>query len=232
MNFSSNINVPIIAAFLIGILGSTAPCQITTNLGAVGFISKKGTTKTKLLQNIFWYSLGKIIVFLFYGVLIYLFNINISKLSIPLFSFVRKFIGLSVIIIGLYILGAINLKGSIGSFIIINAEKYSNKLKIFNTTLVMGILFSLAFCPTLFWLFFGIVVPLSLKSSIGFIYPVIFAIGTLIPMLCLIFILFLGKDNLNINIKSLRKGEKTFKICGGLLLIIFGLIDTLIYWLT
>lgn len=51
-------------------------------------------------------------------------------------------------------------------------------------------------------------------------------------MLRSILIVVLGRDNLNIDTKSLRSTQKILKICGGLLLIIFGLIDTLIYWLT
>jgi len=84
INLSENIDFPIIAVLLLGILGSTAPCQITTNLGAVGFISKKGMNKKTLIENTIWYILGKILVFTIYGVIISLFNIQLQRASIPL----------------------------------------------------------------------------------------------------------------------------------------------------
>lgn len=230
MNFSRNSTIPLLGVFLIGILGSTAPCQLTTNLGAIGFITKEGTTNKRLFKNTLWYSLGKLTIFLFYGVLIILFKVNIQKASIPFFSLFRKLMGPTIIIIGLYILGVLNLKGSIGNLLAANVENFTHTFKIFNPSFIMGLIFSLAFCPTLFWLFFGIIVPLSLKSSIGIIYPPIFALGTLIPMFLMLSLIFIGKTNLKSNIKNFNKIQKNIKLFGGLLLIIFGLIDSLIYW--
>ncbi|MFW2488072.1 hypothetical protein ACN077_05770 [Clostridium chromiireducens] len=66
MNFSRNSTIPFLGVFLIGILGSTAPCQLTTNLGAIGYITKESANSKKLFKNALWYTLGKLMVFLFY----------------------------------------------------------------------------------------------------------------------------------------------------------------------
>lgn len=231
VNFSRSTTIPMLGVFFIGILGSTAPCQLTTNLGAIGYITKESTNIKKLFKNAAWYTLGKLIVFLFYGILIILFKFNLQSSSIPFFSLFRKLIGPSIMIIGFYILGVLNLKGSIGNSFITNIEKFTLKFKILNSSFMMGLIFSLAFCPTLFWLFFGIIVPLSFKSNIGIIYPSVFALGNLVPMMLIILLIFAGKANLKSNIKSYSTIQKTMRHLGGLLLIIFGLIDSLIYWL-
>jgi len=96
---------------------------------------------------------------------------------------------------------------------------------------VLGIIFSLAFCPTLFWLFFGMVVPLSIKSPIGIIYPLVFALGTLIPLMLMILLINFGKVNTKANIKAMRKTQSVVKFIGGLILIAVGFIDTITYWL-
>lgn len=62
MAVTKSANIPILTAFLLGILGSTAPCQITTNLGAIGFLTKEGASKSKFMNNSLWYTLGKILV--------------------------------------------------------------------------------------------------------------------------------------------------------------------------
>lgn len=230
MSFSRNSTIPMLGVFLIGILGSTAPCQLTTNLGAIGFITKESASNKKLLKNTLWYSLGKLTIFLFYGILIILFKFNIQSSSIPFFSLFRKLMGPAIVIIGFYILGVLNLKGSIGNSLIANVENFTHKFKIFNSSFIMGLIFSLAFCPTLFWLFFGIIVPLSFKSYFGIIYPPIFALGTLMPMVLMLLVIFIGKTNLKSNIKLYNKIHKIIKLLGGFLLVIFGLIDILIYW--
>ena len=230
MNFSRNSTMPLIGVFLIGILGSTAPCQLTTNLGAIGFITKDGENNKRLFKNTLWYSLGKLTIFLFYGILVILFKVNIQRASIPFFSLFRKLMGPTIIIIGLYILGFLNLKGSVGNSLIANVENFTYKFKIFNPSFIMGLIFSLAFCPTLFWLFFGIIIPLSFKSSIGILYPPIFALGNLTPMFLMLSLIFIEKTNLKSKIKEIDKIQKKIKVFGGLLLIIFGLIDSLIYW--
>jgi hypothetical protein len=129
-----------------------------------------------------------------------------------------------------YLLGFINLKGSIGNSLIAYVEILTRKFKIFNASFVMGLIFSLAFCPTLFWLFFGIVVPLSFNSYLGIIYPSTFALGTLMPMMLILLVIFIGKVNLKPNIKLYNRIQKIMRYFGGLLLIIFGFIDSLIYW--
>lgn len=65
---------------------------------------------------------------------------------------------------------------------------------------------------------------------IGIVYPAVFALGTLVPMFLMVSLIFIGKANLKPNSKNFKKIEKKVKLVGGLLLIIFGLIDSLIYW--
>ena len=48
---------------------------------------------------------------------------------------------------------------------------------------LLGVLFALAFCPYSAILFFGVLVPLALRSSNGIILPAVFAVGTGLPVL-------------------------------------------------
>lgn len=230
MSLSKTVNIPILAAFLLGILGYTAPCQVTTNLGAIGLIVKEGIDRKKLLKSAVWYALGKVTIFLFYGLLITFFSAEVQKASIPLFGFARKFMGLFVILIGLCILGVMNLKGSIGNSLLNNSEAYINRFKALHPSFIMGIIFSLAFCPTLFWLFFGLVVPLSLKTSFGVILPVFFALGSLIPLAAVILAIRLVKSKSSEKLKWVKKIQKVFWILGGIVLVVIGIVDSLIYW--
>jgi cytochrome c-type biogenesis protein len=222
--------VPIISAFLLGILGATAPCQLSTNLGAVGYLTNRSINREKLFKNTLWYTGGKLLTFLIYGLIIIMFKINFQQKFVLLFSFARKLTGPLIIIVGIGMLGMINFRFSLGSKITARLNFYCEKYKIFNPAFIMGIFFSLAFCPTLFWLFFGLAVPLAIKSSLGLIYPAIFALGTLIPMIIAITIIGFSKENNKNIIKKFRRIQDIIRILGGSFIIIFGVLDTIIYF--
>ncbi|BCN29564.1 hypothetical protein bsdtb5_08590 [Anaeromicropila herbilytica] len=70
-----------------------------------------------------------------------------------------------------------------------------------------------------------------MKSSLGIIFPSVFAIGTLIPLLSIVILLYFNKQNKTIDTKQIRKLQKVIRISGGTILILLGIIDTFIYWL-
>ena len=57
---------------------------------------------------------------------------------------------------------------------------------------LLGIAFSLAFCPPLFLLFFGLTIPMALASPFGAFYPATFALGTTLPLLAIAAALAVG----------------------------------------
>lgn len=85
------------------------------------------------------------------------------------FPWIRKIMGPLLILVGLYMVGLIKLP-PFGSF-------------------MLGFSFSLAFCPTMFILFFVTLMPIVLSSYYGFILPSIFAFGTALPLILFIFII-------------------------------------------
>lgn len=230
LGLRNHTDIAILIPLLIGIVGSTAPCQLTTNLGAVGYISGKGIQKGTTLKNLLWYAAGKLVVYFIYGILAMLIGSQLQQSSIPLFSLIRKFTGPVVVLIGLYLIGMINLRGNLGESMLLRQNAFTDKFKILNPSFALGLVFSLAFCPTLFWLFFGIVIPMSIESSIGIVYPSLFAVGTLIPLVLLVLFLRIGKEAVSKHTKSFQKLQKVIRVASGVLLILFGIVDTIIYW--
>jgi cytochrome c-type biogenesis protein len=230
LNMKNNTQIPLLIVFLVGIIGSTAPCQLTTNLGAIGFISHHNNGKKTIMKSTLWYLLGKISIYLLFGIIAMLLGTQIENSSIKLFSITKKLTGPIVVFIGLYILNVIKFRFSIGNSIINKQDNFIHKFKKCNPSFILGIVFSLAFCPTLFWLFFGIVIPMSIKSSIGVLYPVIFAVGTLMPLILITILFTFGKRVHLKQIKSIKKLQNHIRMIGGFLLIAFGILDTLMYW--
>jgi cytochrome c-type biogenesis protein len=221
----SESSFPIVAAFVLGLIGALAPCQLTGNISAITFYGNRTLQQHKQWGDVFSFILGKIVVFLLLGTLVYFIGQGFQDSITTFFSWFRKFIGPFIVFLGLFLFGFIRLnwinrlsrsipthikKGKWGSFL-------------------MGVTFSIAFCPTMFILFFVTLMPIVLQTSYGFILPGIFGIGTSIPLILFIGIIwFLGADGSLLK-KSRKVGGLVQKL-SGIILILIGIVDTVTYW--
>lgn len=105
-----------------------------------------------------------------------------------------------------------------------------NKLKdSYTGSFLMGVSFTAAFCPTMFILFIATLMPIVLETPNGFILPSVFGIGTSLPLLIVIFLIwYFGASGIVIK-KSRKIGAWTQRVAGVLLLLI-GILDTLTFW--
>ena len=85
-----------------------------------------------------------------------------------------------------------------------------------------------AFLLTLFWLFFGLTVPLGLVSPLGVAFPALFAVGTSLPVLVLGGLLAAGAPA-DVGDRFGRAGRILTRVAGAVLIVV-GVNDTLIYW--
>ena len=73
-------NIPILTAFLIGILTSISPCPLATNITAIAFISKDLKTPKHTLLNGLFYTVGRGISYTLLATLIY-FGLSSFQIS-------------------------------------------------------------------------------------------------------------------------------------------------------
>jgi sulfite exporter TauE/SafE len=94
---------------------------------------------------------------------------------------------------------------------------------------MLGFSFSLGFCPTMFLLFFILLMPITLSTAYGAVMPSLFAIGTSLPFLAVIFIIwYLGLSG-----KVIKKGKRIGLIVqrtAGSFMIVLGVLDILTFW--
>jgi len=65
-------SIPILSAFVLGIVGALAPCQFTGNLGAITIYGNQSVQKNIAWKKVLFFILGKIVVIL----AVYLRNFN------------------------------------------------------------------------------------------------------------------------------------------------------------
>lgn len=202
-------NIPVLTAFLLGIITSISPCPLATNITAIAFISKEIKTVKNTLLNGLFYTLGRAISYFVISLLVYfgLSTFNVSKIFQ---GWGDKALGPIMILIGLIMFGVIKIN-------IKSKSDRLEKIKIWLSSkgyigsLLLGMLFALAFCPYSGVMFFGILIPLILKSSFGPLLSPIFAIGTGLPVILFSFIIAFSIQKLNKVFNIVGKVEKILR---------------------
>ncbi|OXS54952.1 hypothetical protein B1A99_24535 [Cohnella sp. CIP 111063] len=225
-----NSKIALLAALFFGFAGSVAPCQLTANLGSITYFGNKYMNEKLAGIEFLLYLLGKIAVYSIFGFLFWLIGQNVSVEAIPIFVYARKLIGPLFILMGLFFLGLVKIKRiSFGFKLAAFVRKISDRAGNKGGAFLMGVAFSLGFCPTMVLLFFGWLMPVAIQSSYGMILPSVFAIGTAFPLL-LFFAIVIGLGLDRSLFKHAKKWGNVIYKLSGLLLIVLGISDTVTYW--
>lgn len=216
---------PIVVALLLGLIGAVAPCQLTGNMSAITFYGNRTIQMKSNWGEIISFITGKVVVFSLIGLLAWIFGQSFETKMTEYFPIFRKAIGPLMMVTGLVLLGIFKL-GFINRLTMrIPMVLKEGKLGSF----LLGASFSIAFCPTMFVLFFVWLMPTVVSTSYGFILPAVFGIATSIPLILLFVLIWFFDAKRLIMKKSMKMGKVVQKFAGVIILII-GLFDTITYW--
>ena len=227
-NLLQNSSVPLLSAFILGLMTAISPCPLATNITAVGFIGKDIENRNKVFYNGLIYTLGRAITYTGLAAVIFL-GADQLTLSGWFQQYGEKILGPLLIIIGLFMLGLfkINFPG-VNRYM----QRYQEKgVSSFGEVLFIGILFALAFCPYSGVLYFGMLIPMTLSSSSGLALPVIFAIATGIPVIIFAWLLAYTIAGVGKFYNGLKLFEKWFRRVVAVLFIGIGLYYVVIIYL-
>ncbi|SEA40347.1 Cytochrome c biogenesis protein CcdA [Thalassobacillus cyri] len=217
---------PLLYALVLGLVGAAAPCQLTSNIGAMTLYGNQSLREKIPWGSIGMFIIGKIIVFSGLGFIFWWLGRDIFQELQAMFPWMRKAIGPLLVMIGIYLLGLIKFNKTVTLFKI--PQRLTNQQSPWGS-FFLGAGFTLAFCPTMFVLFFFTLMPIVVATPYGAVMPTVFGVGTSIPLL--IFIGVIAYFGLSGNL--LRKGRRVGTIVqriAGILLIIVGILDTFTYW--
>jgi len=215
-----NYNIPLLTAFLLGILTSISPCPLATNIAAVAYISKEIKSARNTLLNGFFYTFGRIVSYTVLAVLIY-FGLSSFNIENILEQGGDKLLGPVLILIGLMMLNVIKIDFK-------KNNGFNNKVKLFISdkgylgSFILGAFFALAFCPYSAIIFFGILIPLILEVSYGLLLAPVFAFGTGIPVIVFSFVIAFSVQKIGKLMNEISKVEKVMRLIIGFIFIIIG----------
>lgn len=169
------------SALWLGILTSISPCPLATNIAAVSFLSKRIAHPAMVFISGLAYTVGRMISYAALGWIIIRSLLSVPQVAQFLQKYAGKALGPLLIVTGLILLEVLTLRLPGVAL----SQKHHNKLAEAGApgAFLLGLIFALAFCPVSAALFFGSLIPLALNSKAGALLPLIYGIGTGLPVL-------------------------------------------------
>jgi cytochrome c biogenesis protein CcdA len=204
----------------LGILTAISPCPLATNIAAISFIGRKAGQKNHVLGSGLLYSVGRTLAYVLIGVLITSGLLGSAEISRFLQKYMNEALGPILIVLGLVLLGWI---GS-GASLQLGAQKLQQKAATGGLlwALPIGFLFALSFCPVSAGLFFGGLLPLALKHESAVMMPVVYGLGTSLPVVIFAFLMAGGSSYVGRAFNSLTQIEVWIRRLAGSAFILAG----------
>jgi len=211
LELSQSGSIPLISAFLIGVLVSISPCPLATNVTAIAYISRRATERKYAVTAASLYTVGRMFSYSLIGVLIIVIGFGVTGIAAFLQDIGEQWLGPLLILIGLLLLGADKLPFWKGGG---KLQHLGGKVADWGIIggFFLGALFALAFCPFSAIMFFGVLIPLALKSTAGALLPPVFAIGTGLPVLVLGIMLSFGVSRVSSWVNAINRIQPVLRI--------------------
>ena len=167
-------------ALWLGILTSISPCPLSTNIAAVSYVGRRVGSRRLVLLSGALYTAGRSRVYLVLGAASVWPLVSMVSVSSFLQGTFYRLLGPILIALGLLLLGVFEF--ALPSLEV--NDKLQNRVDragVWGAGL-LGVIFALAFCPVSAGLFFGGLVPLAVERSSPLMLPLIFGIGTALPV--------------------------------------------------
>lgn len=215
---------PALTAFILGLLTAISPCPLATNIAAIGFISKNIEDRKAIFMRGIYYTVGRVLAYTVLGIIL----ISILKEGASMFGIQKAIskwgellIGPVLLIIGLFMLFGHKLNLPKFGFDGSNSEKLAGKGSW--GALLLGVLFAMAFCPSSGIFYFGMLIPMSVTATVGWLLPVLFAVATALPVLVVAWILAFSVEKVGEVYGKIQTIQKWLNIVVGTLFVIVGI---------
>jgi cytochrome c-type biogenesis protein len=219
---TGNINIPVLSALLLGLITAISPCPLATNIAAIGYVSRRVTERRYAVITGVLYTLGRMFSYSVIGVIIIVAGLEIPGVASFLQDFGDRALGPILIVVGVIMLIAdrISLGLGGGRLSALGAQVAGWGMP---GGFLLGVLFALAFCPYSAAMFFGVLIPLSLKSAGGVALPAVYAIGTGLPVLVFGVLISLSVARVSAWLNAVTRAERIIRVAASIIFIGVGI---------
>ncbi len=213
--------VSIGSAFWLGILTSISPCPLATNIVAVSYIGKRVESPRSVLAAGLLFTLGRLITYVALAMILVSSLLAIPEVALFLQRTMNKAMGPMLILVGLLLLGVLKIPG-VGPTL---GDKLQHKIERYGIwgAGLLGLLFSLSFCPVSAALYFGSLIPMATESQQPILLPVAYGIGTALPVVIVALVLAFSVRSISSLFNAISKIERfATPVTGAIMLLIGG----------
>jgi cytochrome c biogenesis protein CcdA len=215
-------SIPLLAAFLLGLLTAISPCPLATNVAAVAYIAKDIDDRRRAALSGVLYTAGRVAAYSALGLALVYLGANVVDISGFLRNSAVYYLGPLLILISLVMLDVINLSFLKGGYAARLGERVSGKGSL--GAFLLGGVFALSFCPYSAILFFGMLIPLAIETTAGGLYlPAVYAVGTGLPVLIVALAIAFGAGAWAGHVDRVQKWEKYIRKGAGVVFLGIGI---------
>ncbi|MCU0632495.1 MAG: sulfite exporter TauE/SafE family protein [Methanolinea sp.] len=149
-------------------------------------------------------------------------GLNIQAISFFLQEYGARLIGPFLVVMGILMLEIVDIPLPGGHGWLQKLEMYLGK-KGYLGGFLLGIVFALALCPFSAVLFFGMLIPIALKTGDAIFVPAVFAIATALPVIIISLVLVRGVNRVSRMMATMQKMEKWIRGAVAAVFIVVGI---------
>ena len=218
---------PFFSAMLLGLLTAMAPCPMTINITAIGFIGRKISDRRKIFLNGIFYTLGTVISYTVLALVLY-FGADRFRISSVFQQYSEMIIGPLLFVVGILMLGVININFPLFHRL---TGRFQSRVHFRHwDAFLLGITLALAFCPFIGVFYFGRLVPLAVSASAPWVPPV-FSFTAALPVVLFAWLLAFTVSGVGKLYHRLKKFEYWFSKLVAIIFIGIGIYYILVTWL-
>jgi cytochrome c-type biogenesis protein len=223
----SGIAMAAVSALWFGILTSVSPCPLATNITAISFVGRRTGSPTGVLLSGLLYTLGRAVVYVAIAMLLVTSLLSAPTVSLTLQMWMNKLLGPILVLVGMVMLGLIRIRFRGRGM----SEQLQRRVERWGLlgALALGVLFALSFCPVSATLFFGSLLPLAVQHESGVLLPLLYGIGTAVPVVVSAAVLAFGARWLGKLFERVTQVERWMRTITGIVFLGVGIYMSLLY---
>ena len=208
------------SALWFGILTSISPCPLATNIAAISFLERHVNHPKDVIFSGIAYTLGRVFSYTVIGILVIASIAGVPIIANFLQTYMYKILGPVLVVVGLVLLDVLRL--NMTGFSLSHDKQTKLAKSGLKGAFMLGVIFALSFCPISAGLFFGSLIPLALNNNFGIIFPILYGVGTGVPVIVFAIAITFGVFAVSHWFKRMTKIEKYTRKLTGVIFVIVG----------
>ncbi|MGN0843950.1 MAG: aromatic aminobenezylarsenical efflux permease ArsG family transporter [Kiritimatiellia bacterium] len=176
----------VLSAAWLGLLCAVSPCPLAANVAAVGIIVRNAANPRHVVWNALAYAAGRVLAYVAIAAALAAGLAAAPTLSHALQKHMSVLAGPLLIVVGAFLLDLVPLPSLPASG---RYDRLRARLSAGGSagTFALGVLLTLAFCPSSAALFFGGLLPLAVERSAPILLSAVFGVASVLPVMAAAF---------------------------------------------